>query len=468
MKRTLKSTLIISYSVIALMIVLTLSILFRLTADKTFEQYAKKQQRSQIESIITQVNQLYDETNGTYDMQGIEIIGYAALQNGMFLHVQIPNREIDWDIKSHRAEECQMVLQHAESNMYKNYPNFKGGYVEEQFVLEEQGQVTGNLRVGYYGPYSLSDEEFELMRLLNNTLLIIGGIALLVVSVFGVWIARNVTKPITNVIHTAQRIAGGEYGAQTNEVSKIAETSDLMKSINEMSIELNEKEKQKRQITSDVVHELRTPLTNLQSHMEAMMDGVWELSTERLESCHAEILRLVGIVGQLQELYFLESPRQIMDKGMFDFDELCRSVFHDFEIKLKEKDIRFHMEMPEQTPVYADYYRLKQCLINLISNALTYTQKGGHIVVEYSRIGEMRTAIKVKDDGPGIPVDDLPHLFERFYRVDKSRSKKTGGMGIGLSITKAIIEKHGGIIYAENDEKQGTIFTIILPNDNFI
>ena len=120
------------------------------------------------------------------------------------------------------------------------------------------------------------------------------------------------------------------------------------------------------------------------------------------------------------------------------------------------------MAMPPKTPVYADYYRLKQCMINLISNALAYTPGGGHIAVEY-RMREGHVEIKVRDDGPGIPEEDISHLFERFYRVDKSRSKKTGGMGIGLAITKAIVKMHGGEISAENQTGQGAVFTINLP-----
>ena len=120
------------------------------------------------------------------------------------------------------------------------------------------------------------------------------------------------------------------------------------------------------------------------------------------------------------------------------------------------------MAMPPKTPVYADYYRLKQCMINLISNALAYTPGGGHIAVEY-RMREGHVEIKVRDDGPGIPEEDISHLFERFYRVDKSRSKKTGGMGIGLAITRAIVKMHGGEISAENQNGQGAVFTINLP-----
>ncbi|WP_312427365.1 sensor histidine kinase [Lacrimispora sp.] len=462
MKKTLKNTLITSYSAIAVLTVLCLSLFFNVMADRMFETYAKKQQKNQVDQIIFQINQLYNSETGLYDINGIEIIGYAALQNGIIIHMQSANRDIDWDVRSHRAEECKMVLQHAESNMHKTYPNFKGSYTEESYQLENDGKITGTLKIGYYGPYSLNDEELELLKALNKSLLLIGAISLVAVIIFGVLIARNVSKPITGVIQMAQRIAGGEYGVQSDKKIAMVETSNLVESINKMSLALKEDERQKRQITADVAHELRTPLTNLQSHLEAMLDGIWPADYEHLESCHGEILRLVEIVEQLQELYYLENRKQALNKTNFEFHDLCVTVFRDFEIKRQDKNISLRMAMPAETPVHADYYRLKQCMVNLLSNALTYTPAGGDIIVEFQTIAN-KIIIKVKDSGPGIPAADLPYLFDRFYRVDKSRSKKNGGMGIGLSVTRAIVEKHGGEIYAESDYGQGTVFTMVLP-----
>ena len=231
-----------------------------------------------------------------------------------------------------------------------------------------------------------------------------------------------------------------------------------------MSQALETEERQKKQITADVAHELRTPLTNLQSHMEAMMDGVWEPTTERLESCHGEILRLVRIVGQLQELYSLEQWGRELNRAEFNFMTLCENIYHDFEIAIKEKQINFITEIKSEEYLYADYPRIKQCMVNLISNALTYTPAGGTIAIVYSSAGMGRKEIQVEDSGIGVPKEELPNLFERFYRVDKSRSKKTGGMGIGLSITRAIVEKHGGRIYAENREGGGIRFVMVLPD----
>lgn len=463
MKKSLKNILIISYSFMALLIILSLSVFFNIRADQLFEEYAKKQRKTQVEQIISQMNQLYDKETDTFDKSGIGMIGYAALQNGYLIQVQSINSEIDWDVRTHRTEECHNILEHAEGNMKGRYPNFKGSYTEDTYTLENEGTVFGSLKVGYYGPYSLNDQELELMGALNQSLLLIGAAALLGVIILGIIIARAVSKPIDSVIQVAQKIAGGEYGAQAEAVRGMSETDHMVEAINEMSRELETEEQQKKQITADVAHELRTPLTNLQSHMEAMIDGIWEPTSERLESCHAEILRLVRIVGQLQELYSLENRDQELNLAEFNFRALCDNIYHDFEITIKEKQITLLTEIKSGETLFADYSRIKQCMVNLISNALTYTPAGGTITIGYRILGDGSQEIIVEDSGIGVPKEELPHLFERFYRVDKSRSKKTGGMGIGLSITRAIVDQHGGRIYAENREGGGSRFIMILP-----
>lgn len=463
MKRSLKNILILSYSMIALLIVLSLSICFNVRVDQLFEAYARNQRETQIEQMTSQISQLYDEKTGDLDQNGIGVLGYAALQNGYIIHVRTMDGEIDWDMRTHRSEECKIILQHAEGNMKGRYPDFKGKYTEEAYPLQKGETVFGTLNVGYYGPYSLSDQELELMSGLNRSQLVIGVSALLGVVILGVLIARAVSRPIDSVILVAQKIAGGEYGVQADVDSRMRETHHMVTAVNEMSLALAKEEKQKRQITADVAHELRTPLTNLQSHMEAMIDGIWEPSAARLESCHAEILRLVKIVEQLQELYSLENKNLELSAIRFDFRELCDDVAHDFEIKLRNRQVTLAVEAEKDSPLNGDYYRLKQCMINLLSNALAYTPAGGTITVRYRPEENGGCTIAVEDNGIGVPEEELPNLFERFYRVDKSRSKKTGGMGIGLSITRAIVEKHGGRIYAENREEGGIRFVIKLP-----
>lgn len=464
---TLKGKLIISYTAIALMIVASLSFLFNMFIDRIFEQYAMLQQKKQISEIIDQVNMQYVEATGRYDVDSLGIIANAALQNGIMVHVQTLNNEIDWDIRTHKTRECRLILQHLDTNMHSRYPNFQGGYAEDTYDLKFGGQVVGFLTIGYYGPYSLGDNELLLIYTLNRTLIVLGSAFLGAAILLGLVMARRISSPITSAIATSKKIAGGEYGSTATATATTRETADLIHSINEMSQALATKERQKRQITADVAHELRTPLNNLQGNMEAMIDRVLEPTAERLQNCHAEILRLTQIVEQLQELDLLENRRAPLNKRRFDFSELCASLLADFEVVASEKGVKLTPKAPLPAPVYADMYRIKQCMTNLLSNAVHHTPEGGIVAIECEQ-SDRGIVLRVRDSGEGIPPEDLPHIFERFYRVDKSRNHASGGMGIGLSITKAIVEAHGGTISVESKVGSGSVFSISLPGEDGI
>jgi len=461
--KTLKGKLILSYVLVSLLIVVALSVLFNLSIDAIFEQYAKVRQKQQVDEIITRIDQQFIAESGLYNISGLEVIANAALQNGIMVHVRTNNNEIDWDVRQHKYQECQILLQHAETNMHNRYPNFRGGYTEDTYDLIYMGNRVGDLIVGYYGPYSLGQNELQLMGTLNKTLLLLGLIFLAAAVFLGIMMAKRISAPITSVIKTSKEIAEGSYGIKSVESSKTRETADLIASINGMSQALAQKELQKKQITADVAHELRTPLFNLQGNMEAMIDQVLEPTPQRLQKCHDEILRLTKIVEQLQDLYLVESGHSDLKKTYFDFAQMCESLFSDFETATKMKDIRLHKKIQVSAHVYGDIYRIKQCMTNLISNAINHSSSGGVVTVEYEKMLK-GVILRVRDNGTGIPADELPNVFERFYRIDKSRNHENGGMGLGLSITKAIVEAHGGTILAESKPRAGSVFSITLPD----
>ena len=459
---TLRGRLTISYTAISLVIVASLSLLFNLFADGFFEQYAISQQKKQIMEIINQVNQQYVPATGLYDVDGLGAIASAALLNGMMIHVRTPDSKIVWDVRTHKATECQVILKHLEENMHSQYPNFQGGYRENTYDLKTGETLNGFLTIGYYGPYALGDNELKLLQLLNRTLVLLGVVFSGLAILLGLIMAKRIAAPIISAMATSKKIAEGSFGSIATAAPTTREMADLIDSINEMSRALATKDQQKRQLTADVAHELRTPLNNLQGHVEAMIDQVFEPTTERLENCHAEILRLARIVDRLQELDILENGRTQLEMSRFDFKELCISLFTDFEVSAREKGVALRWKGPSEAIVYGDINRIKQCMTNLLSNALEHTPSGGTVTAECETHEEL-SILRLRDSGTGIPPEDLKHIFERFYRVDKSRCRMSGGMGIGLSITKAIVEAHGGSISVESQVGAGSVFTIRLP-----
>lgn len=459
--KTIKSKLILTYSLISIAVICSIAVAFIFNMEREFENYAKRQQEQRISNIVNELQDLYDAETGSFSQEQVEVIGNAAMQNGVFIHLETKGGEMDWDIQTHKSEECQLVLEHAESNMRSRYFNFQGKYQEEIYTLSYENKSVGKLTVGYYGPYSFSDEELRLMNNLNICFVVIGGVFVVIAIIMGGIMARKIAEPISDAVRVAEKIANGEYGVKSLVTSRTAETQQLITAINEMSQTLKKEEEQKQQITADVAHELRTPLTNIQSHLEAMIDGIWEPTGERLESCREEILRLSGIVKQLQELYLLENRKGILRYEDLDFYDMCKQLYYNFDVQLDKKNLTFNLCIKHGDIIWGDRARIMQCMVNLIGNAIRYAEPQTAIWIRYLEMDYM-IEIQVENIGNPIPKECLPHLFERFYRVDKSRNSKTGGMGIGLSITKAIVERHGGKIWAENRDIR-TLFFITLP-----
>jgi two-component system sensor histidine kinase BaeS len=209
-----------------------------------------------------------------------------------------------------------------------------------------------------------------------------------------------------------------------------------------------------------VAHELRTPLAAIRSYIEAMLDGVWTFDQERLKSCHEELMRLTRMIKDIEKLSKYEGEITL-NKKQFNLHEVAQQIVANFEHEYENKGIEltFHAEYTE---IVADQDKLSQVIINLLSNALKYTNEGGSVKLTISKFNHF-VEITVTDTGIGISEDDLPHVFERFYRADKSRTRSTGGSGIGLTITRAIVKAHGGKIKIESTVGVGTKVNVILP-----
>jgi signal transduction histidine kinase len=224
---------------------------------------------------------------------------------------------------------------------------------------------------------------------------------------------------------------------------------------------LKEADRAKDQFLAVLSHELRTPLTSVATHLEAMMMGIWEPTQERLNSCHEEILRLTSLVKDLENLTKVESDVFHLDKTEVELKELVEAVLDTFQGEMQAKHLTYQVT-GEKSVVLADRDRIKQVVLNLLSNAVKYTPEGGSITVQVMD-NSAESTILVSDTGIGIPDKDIDHIFERFYRTEKSRSRQTGGAGIGLTIVKSIMEAHNGTVEVFNKEGEGSTFIIRLP-----
>jgi signal transduction histidine kinase len=218
---------------------------------------------------------------------------------------------------------------------------------------------------------------------------------------------------------------------------------------------LREVNRRQRQFNADVAHELRTPLTALRGTIEAMLDGVWLPTTERLRSCTEEIGRLTKLVEDLSLLTDIEWEYVTLRKTDFDLADLLRATSEPFRAAARQKGLALVLDTQSQV-VRGDYDRLGQVFANLLSNAIKYTDTGTVTV------GNTGREVTVGDTGMGIPAEALPQVFDRFFRTDASRARRTGGAGIGLAIAAALVKAHGGSISAESEVEKGSVFRVRL------
>jgi len=461
MKYTLRTKLSLSYIFITLLIVALISLLVNVLLEKQFNNYIMKEQESRNQQIVQMLSQQHKDQ--TWDQNAVENIGINALEQGMIVKIRDTSGNSIWDATVHNQGLCSQMIDHMSQNMLKHYPNFKGGYTEKSYPVRQGSILIGKVQIGYYGPFFFTDNDLAFINTLNKLMLGVALLALLIAFGLGAIMSERISSPILLTIKAAQRIAKGNFKAKIDEKSTTAEINQLIEAINSLADNLNKQETIRKRMSADVAHELRTPLATLQSHLEAMLDGIWEADQARLKSCHEEVLRINKLVGDLEKLSRYESENLVLDKTEFDVTALTESILLNFEMEALKKNIRLDLSGVARK-IRADKDKISQLIINLIANALKFTPEGGSIQV-LIETGVQDIKLTVKDTGQGIPADDLPFVFERFYRADKSRNRITGGSGIGLAIAKAIIEAHKGSISVESQVGIGTTFTVLFPRD---
>ena len=298
----------------------------------------------------------------------------------------------------------------------------------------------------------------------NEALLYAALAAAVVAVVISFYLSRSVIAPISAMSLATQRIADGRYDERV-QVSGSDELAQLALRFNQMAEKLNEVESMRRQLIGDVSHELRTPLTAIKGSMEGLIDGVLPATQETYQQIHTEADRLNRLVDDLQELSRVEAHAYQLDIRPVDVATLVQTVTKRLASQAESKRVSLDLDLPPDLPrVLADEDRAVQVLTNLTGNALQYTAENGRISIAARRVNH-EVHISVRDTGIGIPPEHLPHIFDRFYRADKSRSRRAGGgSGIGLTIARALVEAHGGRIWAESaGEGEGSAFTFTLP-----
>jgi signal transduction histidine kinase len=332
-----------------------------------------------------------------------------------------------------------------------------------------QAQLVSILQT-HPGALTTSEASQRILEDFLGTLLSALAVAAIVATVtslaISLFVARRITGPLRQMTQVSERISTGHY-AERIEVPAVHTTDELGQlaaSINALAAALEQTERRRLEIIGNVAHELRTPIATLQGYLEGLLDGVIEPTPRTLAMLHTEAGRLRRLVDDLQEVSRAEAGQIPLSPQSVAPAHLVQSALEPLEGQFSEKGLELQARLPHDLPhVMADPTRAVQILTNLLVNALRYTPAPGKIEVSVSREEDM-VAFRVSDTGIGLTPEQLTHIFERFYRVDKSRSRAFGGSGIGLTIAQSLAQAMGGQIRAESAGLgQGSSFTLTLP-----
>ncbi len=483
MKRRIPLALKLGVAFVVL-ILLAVALVYYLTARSITQQFDEYRQESRERFGEQLADQLawYREWNGSW--KGVLermltrptfiAVGDQVIE-GTALIFDVPITLADWDGRiitttentryNELIDELRKAQEQEGSTISQEWlENWEGLYLDEEEIAEGIPIMVGDSREGTllvgeveseYGP-----DEADFLAFAMRSALLGGGIAFGIALVLSFLLIVQILSPLRVLTRATERIAHGDLPDRIR-IKSSDELGQLGASFDHMVDSLRRSETLRQTMTADIAHELRTPVTIIQGTLEAILDGIYDPSSETIAPIYEETLHLGSLIDDLRDLALAEAGELRLVKERMDIVELVRQVTETAGSSVEQSPtvrVESAGEIPE---VSVDPKRFRQVLANLLSNALIYTPVDGEIRVDVRRV-EDSVELSVSDTGPGISKEDLPHLFERFYRGDPARGR-TGGSGLGLAIVRQWVEAHGGTIRAENRPEGGARFVLRIP-----
>lgn len=455
MRRSLQVKFILSYLAVALITVVVVSVLIRLTSGQSLMNLVAEQQTSQLQEAVTTYYAANSTLDGFFDhyMQAIPR-GPAPVQMGEPGELPI-------------SREIRGVAGLVDSQYRALIPTF-GIQIGETVSTEMIDQSVPIVVDGQTIAYILPDTRFEFklsaeeQLFLRRSTLAIGLAALagvMIAVLMGVILSRQLVKPILRLTAASQSMARGDL-AQQVPVTSCDELGQLTASFNQMSADLLKADQQRKRLTADITHDLSTPLQIISGYVEMLEESKIELTPQRVEIIKIEIEHLRRLVGDLTILTQVEAGGLDMQIEGIAPKMLLERIYQVYQPIAAQQGVELTLDVHDSVPsIRVDEGRMLQVLNNLVENALRYTPSGGLITLS-AEAGE-QVHLRVRDNGAGIDIEDLPYIFERFYKADKARGSNAGKMGLGLAICKALVTAMGGTITAESAGRgQGTSMVI--------
>ena len=461
--KSINSKLIISFTLIMIATILSIKLFVNTIFKDSFEKYVDDSNKVEVNHLIEfDLKNLY--TNESWNTEFIENLGIEAIRKGIAIEIYDKNNNKVWSVFEDEKVLSDKTLNDISKNM-KSIEKQWDNYFEELKVdiNDDEGNIlVGYAYIGHYASTYYMENDVEFFNAINRIIIIIGVISISSIIIISIIISRSIAKPISKVSKMTKYIGEGNYKNKLNYKSNIMEIDDLINSINKLSNELNDQENLRKQLTGDIAHELRTPLTSIKGHLDAIIVGIWEPTNERLNSINEEVKRITNLVDELRKLAKFDSGKDNLNKEIVNLKNYIKSIAYNYEGKALEKNIVIKYQL-ENIEALIDKEKFAQVIINILSNAIKYNNGNNEIYIKVFKKNNSIN-ISIKDSGIGIPKSEYKNIFERFYRLDKSRGANEKGVGVGLTIAKSIVNAHGGEIEVYSEINKGSEFIISLPS----
>ncbi len=453
------TSLTFAFALTAIMTALVLVVVLAIVWEPQFMAYTRQNMQALADSTAEAISEAYAEA-GEMNEEVAAVAGSAsAVSSEIVVQVATTDGEIlyddTWAVNSRRPGEARIPA---------TMPTEENATVSSA-ITAPSGKIVGSVRLWALGSEALLTKADAVFRTNSyGAIATAAAIAALLACVIGFFVSRAISRPIQRITSTAKQIRNGDLTARskvtgTDEVGQLGETFDDMAGTIERDLKLEHR------LTGDVAHELRTPLMAMQATVEAMQDGVLPADDEHFEVVATEVRRLSRLIDAMLKLSRLENGTTELKTERTDLVYLVKSLVSSQHQLFHERGL--HLRFVDETPhgeLYADVDPdlLREAIVNLMSNAMRYTNADGWVKVSL-RQDRSDVLIAVQDTGIGIAKEDIPQTFARFWRSDVSRERVSGGLGVGLAITKEIVDRHNGTILVESELGRGTTFTLRIP-----
>lgn len=444
--RSLTSKLTLGFLAISIASISVIVVLTHLSTNREFDRFISDRYTAE---LVEECARYYKE-NGSWDGIQEARIGFGVDQSR-------PGGE----------HPLSYAIANTKGRIVRESYQYKMGMMVNQEALEDAAPIRNNeALIGYLLIEQRLDRtdpmQDEFLRRLNRSLFLSAIGTILLALILGTIFSRNITRPIRELTKATHTMSDGNLGQQVPVRSR-DELGELAQSFNKMSTDLARAFDLRKQMTADIAHELRTPLSLILGHAEGVHDGVLKPTRENFEIIREEAERLEHLVNDLRTLTLADAGELSMEFQLVNVNDFMRDIHTHYLTLFHQKRITLNLETaPVILKANLDPGRFAQVLNNILDNALRHTPENGRVELK-TQLTENRIQLSVKDSGEGVTSEEASHLFDRFYRVDESRTRHDGGSGLGLAIAKSIVEMHKGRIWAESEKGKGLRVVIELP-----